>query len=175
MLSIWTKLAFIALNLLCRPTQARRYLVSRSILGQQGLFGMNMAFIDRCGMDVHYIMHVMLEESNWPILVHCTAGKDRTGFVIAITQLLCGVPEEEVVADYARSLKCLGKDKMGQLVASAGALGLGDTFAGCPPDVMANTIHYLHTKYNSVDEYLVSIGISLEQQARIRQILVEPF
>ncbi|MFL6126822.1 tyrosine-protein phosphatase [Actinophytocola sp.] len=33
-------------------------------------------------------------------LVHCAAGKDRTGVVIALTLLAVGVPREEVVADY---------------------------------------------------------------------------
>lgn len=38
-----------------------------------------------------------------PVLFHCTAGKDRTGFAAAIVLRLLGVPEEAVVADYLRS------------------------------------------------------------------------
>ena len=34
-------------------------------------------------------------------LVHCAAGKDRTGVVIALTLSAVGVPAEEVIADYA--------------------------------------------------------------------------
>lgn len=33
-------------------------------------------------------------------LVHCAAGKDRTGVVIAMTLSVVGVPREEIVADY---------------------------------------------------------------------------
>lgn len=33
-------------------------------------------------------------------LVHCAAGKDRTGVVVALTLLAVGVPREEVIADY---------------------------------------------------------------------------
>jgi len=36
-------------------------------------------------------------------LVHCAAGKDRTGTVVALALLVAGVRREEVVADYARS------------------------------------------------------------------------
>ncbi|GAA3517208.1 tyrosine-protein phosphatase [Dietzia aurantiaca] len=36
-------------------------------------------------------------------IVHCTAGKDRTGWTSAILQLLAGVSEEDVVADYLLS------------------------------------------------------------------------
>src|ERR1700722_12917705 len=38
-----------------------------------------------------------------PLLVHCTAGKDRTGVLVALLLRLVGVPHEEVVADYCRS------------------------------------------------------------------------
>lgn len=36
-------------------------------------------------------------------LVHCAAGKDRTGVVIALALTLAGVPQQQVVADYVRS------------------------------------------------------------------------
>ncbi len=36
-------------------------------------------------------------------LVHCTAGKDRTGLVVALAQLAVGAAPEAVVADYVRS------------------------------------------------------------------------
>ncbi len=38
-----------------------------------------------------------------PLLFHCTAGKDRTGFAAAVVLRLLGVPEEVIVADYLRS------------------------------------------------------------------------
>ncbi|WP_110182298.1 tyrosine-protein phosphatase [Nocardioides solisilvae] len=38
-----------------------------------------------------------------PALVHCTAGKDRTGIVVASLLLSAGVTREDVVADYART------------------------------------------------------------------------
>lgn len=38
-----------------------------------------------------------------PVLFHCTAGKDRTGFAAAVVLRLLGVPEEAIVADYLRS------------------------------------------------------------------------
>ena len=37
------------------------------------------------------------------VLVHCAAGKDRTGVVVALALSLVGVKRDEVVADYART------------------------------------------------------------------------
>jgi protein tyrosine/serine phosphatase len=34
-------------------------------------------------------------------IVHCAAGKDRTGVVVALSLAVAGVPHEEIVADYA--------------------------------------------------------------------------
>ena len=41
-----------------------------------------------------------LAVSSGPAIVHCTAGKDRTGWVSALVQLVAGVREEDVIADY---------------------------------------------------------------------------
>lgn len=38
-----------------------------------------------------------------PMLVHCTHGKDRTGVLVALLLVACGVSEDDIVEDYARS------------------------------------------------------------------------
>jgi protein-tyrosine phosphatase len=40
------------------------------------------------------------DQSNLPALIHCTGGKDRTGFISALIQLLAGVPYETLIDDY---------------------------------------------------------------------------
>lgn len=42
----------------------------------------------------------VLERAEGPSLVHCVAGKDRTGFAVALVQRLLGVHEDDVMADY---------------------------------------------------------------------------
>ena len=42
-----------------------------------------------------------------PALVHCTAGKDRTGLVIALALGAVGVADEVIADDYARSAEFL--------------------------------------------------------------------
>jgi hypothetical protein len=37
------------------------------------------------------------------VLVHCHTGKDRTGFVVAMTLALAGVRDEDIIADYEMS------------------------------------------------------------------------
>ncbi|MBQ6554229.1 MAG: tyrosine-protein phosphatase [Firmicutes bacterium] len=41
-----------------------------------------------------------MADSEGPYLVHCTEGKDRTGFVCMLLEALCGASYEEIVDDY---------------------------------------------------------------------------
>lgn len=59
--------------------------------------------IDKNALVLGSILRSLADGENRPILVHCTAGKDRTGIVIALLLSLLGVPEELIVADYALS------------------------------------------------------------------------
>ena len=45
----------------------------------------------------------LLAHSDGATLVHCAAGKDRTGVVVALALSSVGVPREEIVADYVAS------------------------------------------------------------------------
>jgi hypothetical protein len=42
-----------------------------------------------------------------PVLVHCTAGKDRTGATVALVLRLIGIDHEAVIADYARTAEAM--------------------------------------------------------------------
>jgi len=41
-----------------------------------------------------------LAETDGPIVVHCAAGKDRTGLICALTHQVAGVSHEDMMADY---------------------------------------------------------------------------
>lgn len=44
--------------------------------------------------------HAILAQADGPLLVHCTAGKDRTGFVVAVLQAALGVKRDAIFDDY---------------------------------------------------------------------------
>ena len=49
------------------------------------------------------VLRLASEPANLPLLIHCTAGKDRTGFVCALIQSLLGVSWEGILEGYLRS------------------------------------------------------------------------
>jgi len=54
-------------------------------------------------------LRAIAEQPDGATLVHCAAGKDRTGTVIALALLVAGVRRDDVVADYARSGEVIDK------------------------------------------------------------------
>ena len=56
-----------------------------------------------------------------PLLVHCAAGKDRTGIVIGTVLAALDVPREQILADYLRTL-----DNLDALWARLRAAGIPD-------------------------------------------------
>ena len=53
--------------------------------------------------DGYRTLFTALADDAAPSIIHCTAGKDRTGWAIAVLQWLCGASDDEVLADYLAS------------------------------------------------------------------------
>ena len=60
-----------------------------------------MGYLDDAPDAVVEALRVLADPSCGTAVVHCAAGKDRTGVVCAFALLVAGVPREEIVADYA--------------------------------------------------------------------------
>lgn len=56
-----------------------------------------------CTAQIKEVLTLISDKDNLPALIHCTGGKDRTGTISAIIQLITGVPEETVIEDYLAS------------------------------------------------------------------------
>lgn len=57
------------------------------------------------GSELMVTMLRIATRSNGPVLVHCAAGKDRTGVAVAILLRAAGVTREAVIADYVRTAR----------------------------------------------------------------------
>ena len=77
-----------------------------------------------------------------PVLIHCSAGKDRTGVVAGFLLEAVGVPREVVLADYARSAKLVDYENVLRNEPQGG-LGLargGVALAGLPAAIRARLL-----------------------------------
>ncbi len=55
------------------------------------------------------------DTDNWPMLYHCTAGKDRTGIATALVMELCGVNRSLVLDEYCVTNEQRSKKRMAEL------------------------------------------------------------
>lgn len=58
----------------------------------------------------------VLDANGQPVLWHCSAGKDRTGFAAAILLLILGVPEDFILQDYMASKQLALEARKNQLL-----------------------------------------------------------
>lgn len=64
-------------------------------------FNFNAATIGSVGScdQVRRAIAFLKDPANWPVYVHCTAGKDRTGYIIGIYEKTIGKPKDEVMRE----------------------------------------------------------------------------
>lgn len=99
------------------------------------------------------------------VLVHCTAGKDRTGIATALMLDAVGVEREAVVADYASSQDQLAGAWADAMVASVSAMGMPITPAmrtllvGTPPTAIEQALAWTDAEHGGSAGYLMSAGL----------------
>ena len=110
---------------------------------------------------------VIANEDNYPICYHCAIGRDRTGTVTVIILGLLGVDEDTLLKEYLASLNS--------------RLGNND---GASADAIKNNFSSLMNgfkKYGErnaplqekIEAYLLDIGVTEEEIANIRSIMLE--
>jgi len=82
-----------------------------------------------------------------PLAVHCSAGRDRTGVLVALALSVAGVPPTQIAGDYA----------------------LTD---GCSSDTILRTLAHLDTRHGGVRAYLMTGGASRTHLRQVRTRLL---
>lgn len=111
-----------------------------------------------------------------PALVHCTAGKDRTGVVIALTLGAIGVPAETIAADYAASADFLVGEYFEEARQRAERRNIPwEQYRQnlvCPAPLMLETLDWLNERYGSVPSYLLESGLQASELQALRERLL---
>ncbi len=81
------------------------------------------------------------------VVVHCHAGRDRTGVLVALLLTVAGVAPRDVADDYA----------------------LTD---GCCPAAMLNTLAHLEQRYDGITPYLIGAGVDAAHLDAVRARLL---
>lgn len=139
--------------------------------------------VEHCAPIYAEILKLMTDDHAYPILYHCTNGKDRTGFMTALILLICGVPEATIISDYSltnltfdEAFEVLGTIMADEMEASKGVTKdhLRDFF-GVKPEWLNIQLDFIKTHYDSVDDYLIdNTDLTAEDLDKIRENMLEP-
>jgi protein-tyrosine phosphatase len=147
-------------------------ILGREAITPQGLVGFCREILDRSTNEIKSCFDTLCNPGSYPVLVHCTQGKDRTGLVILLVLLLCEVPCWAAEKEYAVSeteLEPNHEERLRYLT----TVGLNESFAGCPGDFVEKIIEHLDKRHGGVVKYLTKIGVDSKAQKTIKGILLE--
>jgi protein tyrosine/serine phosphatase len=133
-------------------------------------------FLDQRRDSLRSLFATLADEATYPAVVHCAAGKDRTGLVVALVLRTLGVSDEEIAADYA-----LTDEAMERVVAALRAAGRAEMLAQVPPhllralpETMTLFLNRLDTHFGSTAAFFADAGIPESDLNRIRENLLTP-
>lgn len=118
-----------------------------------------------------------LGASDGAVVVHCAAGKDRTGLLVALTHHLLGVSRDDMMADYmltnaAVDLEQLAPSFAKQIEAMSGRKPSEDAvvaFMGVEPVYLEAAFAAIDLRHGSIDNYLHQV-IGVDEVLRLRII-----
>ncbi|MFG1934842.1 tyrosine-protein phosphatase [Mycobacterium sp. NPDC048908] len=118
-----------------------------------------------------------------PVITHCFAGKDRTGFTVATVLGAVGVDRDVIVADFLRSNAAVPRLRE-QILTSIrertdtdeeitfAEARLTDAVLGVHEDYLAASRRSIEQNYGSLREYLSGAGVTADDLARVRTALL---
>ena len=120
---------------------------------------------------------ILAKEENLPVVLHCTAGKDRTGVSTAFLLSVLGVSRAVIEADYL--LTNLDTERQADFIERT--VGYPEGYdresmisaAGVPKDAMKDFLDGVESKWGSVIEYLTKIGVTQAQMDSVRNNFLE--
>ena len=118
-----------------------------------------------------------LAQARGPVLIHCAAGKDRTGLLAALTHHVAGVSDDDVIDDYlltndeARFLR--RGPKFADVIEAATGRRPSDAAMrvamGVEADYLATAIAEMKARYGSIDGYLdQAVGLDAAAREAVR-------
>jgi len=151
--------------------KARDIIVRR--INEGGLSLLNELLLLYSGEKVCQCLKILATPERHPVAIHCTAGKDRTGFVSMLVLKVMGTPDDAIVNDYMLSGNAYAD--LNDRNAMVGALKQEDLdpdkFLCAPGYVIEDTIDCIIKQHGSIEKYLDSIGFDQNWRDKLRKSL----
>ncbi len=128
------------------------------------LYKANRSYVLKNAHRLREFFEILLDETNYPILYHCTAGKDRTGFATVLLLTALGVDRETIVEDYLLTNDYLDKYFWKELKQNIKDDAYIETIK---PILIADAL-YLEGAFDVIQERYGTVHDFLEKELNIR-------
>lgn len=147
----------------------------RSGASATDMTGYYLGYIEDAPGKLATALRLLADADTGPALVHCAAGKDRTGVVVALALSLAGVTREAVVEDYVRTVERID----GVLARLRASTTYGPSLADIGVDLITPQADSMERFLDAVDRdyggphgLAMSLGVDEETVARLATRLV---
>jgi protein-tyrosine phosphatase len=141
-----------------------------SVRVENEVVGVYLSYVvDRPDSVVDGLRHIA--DAEGAALVHCAAGKDRTGTLVALALTLAGAEREAVIADYAASSERAQRILDRLLASDTYAENLRDRPLSSHlsrPETMRAFLEHVDEAYGGVEPMLQQLGWTADDTARLR-------
>jgi protein-tyrosine phosphatase len=134
-----------------------------------------VGYVEKAGGGIAEALRVLADPDAGTTLVHCAAGKDRTGVVVALALSLAGVQRDAVVDDYLRSAERADRILARlQATTTYGPSLAGTSVADTTPRraSMEGFLDHVDRAYGGPHALAASLGVTEEEVARLGVRLV---
>jgi protein-tyrosine phosphatase len=131
----------------------------------------------RFGPQVAAVVRAVAGAGDGGVLVHCAAGKDRTGLIVALLLGALGVAPEVIAEDYALTAERLRAEEERWLDEGPGTRAEREATlerVRARPEVMLEVLAHIDERYGGAAGYLTAVGVAPEDLERLRDRFVEP-
>jgi protein-tyrosine phosphatase len=163
-----------------RPSTLGREAMIHKLQNDAANFRMVDFYLGSLGPRIQYhaeLFQTILKNLDQPLLIHCSAGKDRTGIMVALLLRVAGVAAADILADYAETAQHLGAYHEKQAERFRG-YGLPDgairEMLAAYPETMAATLARIDEGWGSAEGYLMVGGVSAAELAAFREKFLLP-
>lgn len=117
-------------------------------------------------------LRAILEAEGAPVLIHCTSGKDRTGFGVALMMRIAGASDADILQDFLltnqhrRDLSFMIKRPLPPEVM--------DLVTSAQPEYLQTALATLDAEQGPTESWLSNLGFDAAERHRLRELLSAP-